>query len=70
MWWSLFLIGYEAIEPDKGRMAYHPIVSFETRQQCESGLTSYILEGEYRLKLKNGWKLKCIRTDDKVSLLR
>lgn len=70
MWWSLFLIDYEATEPEKGEMAYHPIASFKTRQQGKGGLTSSILEGEFRLELKNGWKLKCIRTDDKVGLLR
>ena len=70
MWWSLFLISYEAIEPENEKTVYHSIASFKTRQQCESGLTSYMLEGEFRLKLNNGWKLKCIRTDDEVSLSR
>ena len=70
MWWSLFLISYEAIDSESEKMVYHSIASFETRQQCESGLTSSILDGEFRLELKNGWELKCIRTDDKVSLLK
>lgn len=67
MWWSLFLIDHDASEFDNGALSYQPVVSYESRPQCENGRLSYIDKGEFNLLLKQGWELHCIKTDEKVS---
>ena len=57
MWWSLFLIDHDTSEFDNGALSYQPVVSYESRQQCENGRLLYIDKGEFNLLLKRGWEV-------------